>query len=354
MKKLLFAAALMISALMVGGVSTAGAADTTVTVTPANYAPGGHWYTADTRPPGTGTFETGPATPPLGTGSFELRTITNPEKVQLFTDLYDGTKLSAIDGIGYSTYRDPASTGFEAGVAALNLRVDTDNDGSADAYMVFEPYQDQGNAAVQTGSWQPWDAYRGGAAKWWLNSGAGGCGQGSPCSWSTIVALFPNATIREAGSCGPGATPKVPCPGSLGLNQGSFNSGIISNADALYVSVGGNKTTFNLELAPPDGDGDGVPDSTDNCPAVANGDQTDSDGDGAGNACDSDDDNDGVPDSGDDCSTVPGDAQNGCPLPTDAAQCKNGGWKNYGTSFKNQGDCVSYVATGGRNPPAGG
>lgn len=32
--------------------------------------------------------------------------------------------------------------------------------------------------------------------------------------------------------------------------------------------------------------------------------------------------------------------------------CKNGGWKTYGI-FKNQGDCVSYVATGGKNPPAG-
>ena len=41
------------------------------------------WYPADTRPPGMGTFETGPATPPLGTGSFELRTLTNPEKVVL-------------------------------------------------------------------------------------------------------------------------------------------------------------------------------------------------------------------------------------------------------------------------------
>ncbi|HEX5247719.1 MAG TPA: hypothetical protein VFW41_11385 [Gaiellaceae bacterium] len=30
--------------------------------------------------------------------------------------------------------------------------------------------------------------------------------------------------------------------------------------------------------------------------------------------------------------------------------CKNGGWQTYGI-FKNQGDCVSYVATDGKNPP---
>ena len=40
------------------------------------------------------------------------------------------------------------------------------------------------------------------------------------------------------------------------------------------------------------------------------------------------------------------------PLPTSRDQCKNGGWQVYGF-FKNQGDCVSFVATGGKNPPAG-
>ena len=40
------------------------------------------------------------------------------------------------------------------------------------------------------------------------------------------------------------------------------------------------------------------------------------------------------------------------PLPTSKDQCKNGGWRNYGI-FKNQGDCVSFVATKGKNPPAG-
>jgi hypothetical protein len=38
-------------------------------------------------------------------------------------------------------------------------------------------------------------------------------------------------------------------------------------------------------------------------------------------------------------------------LPTSKDQCKKGGWKTYGV-FKNQGDCVSFVATGGKNPPA--
>lgn len=39
------------------------------------------------------------------------------------------------------------------------------------------------------------------------------------------------------------------------------------------------------------------------------------------------------------------------PLPTSKDQCKDGGWQTFGV-FKNQGDCVSFVATGGKNPPA--
>jgi hypothetical protein len=40
-------------------------------------------------------------------------------------------------------------------------------------------------------------------------------------------------------------------------------------------------------------------------------------------------------------------------IATDKDSCKNGGWMNLsdnsGNAFKNQGDCVSYVATGGKN-----
>ncbi|MBW1886732.1 MAG: thrombospondin type 3 repeat-containing protein [Deltaproteobacteria bacterium] len=54
---------------------------------------------------------------------------------------------------------------------------------------------------------------------------------------------------------------------------------------------------------PPDADGDGIVDDGDNCPSVPN-DQTDTDGDGLGDACDPDDDNDGIPDSQDMCPLV--------------------------------------------------
>jgi hypothetical protein len=258
---------------------SAQAATTEEDVTVADL--GVNWFPGDTRPPGTGTFENGPATPPLGTGSFELRTITNPEKVQLLTDDYAGTALADIDGLSYASYRDPASTGFIAGTTALNLRVDTNADTVADRYFVFEPYQDLGNAAVQTGVWQTWDAIRGGAARWWVSGPANPCSQNTPCTWTTLLATFPGATIQEGADA---------FRGSLGFNQGSFNSGTISNADALSVTVGDDTTVYDFEL---DADGDGTPD------------------------------------------TAP---------PTDKDQCKKGGYESFNNpSFRNQGQCVSYV-----------
>jgi hypothetical protein len=74
-----------------------------------------------------------------------------------------------------------------------------------------------------------------------------------------------------------------------------------------------------------DADGDALIDRWDNCAAIANPGWPDSDADGEGDACDSDDDNDGLPDASDNCPTAAnaaqtdgdsdalGDACDGCP-----------------------------------------
>jgi hypothetical protein len=123
-------------------------------------------------------------------------------------------------------------------------------------------------------------------------------------------------------------------------------SGDVDNEDDRCVDVA------NADQADTDGDGigdacdptptgdqddDGIDDGTDNCIAVANGAQVDTDQDGIGDACD----------------TTP----NGENPPADSTACKDGGWRTHtdstGRPFKNQGDCVSYVATNGRNAASG-
>ena len=72
-------------------------------------------------------------------------------------------------------------------------------------------------------------------------------------------------------------------------------------------------------------DSDGVPDNSDNCPAVPNPGQENSDGDAQGDACDPDDDNDGVPDGGDACPTTAAATANGCPAAGGGGGAGDGG-----------------------------
>jgi len=58
----------------------------------------------------------------------------------------------------------------------------------------------------------------------------------------------------------------------------------LQRVGAAAVDLCGNSTVATT--APADSDGDGVPDTVDNCPTTPNPDQADLDGDGIGDACD--------------------------------------------------------------------
>jgi hypothetical protein len=87
------------------------------------------------------------------------------------------------------------------------------------------------------------------------------------------------------------ALPVPDYPGSQGSFEHAFFGGLSDTDQAVgwYMSTGfeiSSGVRWTLDFTPPDADGDGVPDATDNCPQASNTDQADADGDGIGDACD--------------------------------------------------------------------
>ena len=77
-----------------------------------------------------------------------------------------------------------------------------------------------------------------------------------------------------------------------------FNRALSAEAIHAIFAAGSAGKCFS------DTDADEIADASDNCPLIANADQTDTDGDDQGNACDSDDDNDTIPDAADNCPLI--------------------------------------------------
>jgi hypothetical protein len=128
----------------------------------------------------------------------------------------------------------------------------------------------------------------------------------------------PNNVLADPGSSWLNADAT---PGAININQSSGNvlSGFIlpdRDNDSFPDLVDNCPDNFNPiqtdtdgdgqgDACDPDIDGDGVLNNTDNCPYNANPTQTDTDGDGAGDACDPDLDGDGIENEEDNCESSP-------------------------------------------------
>jgi len=171
-------------------------------------------------PPSAAVFRTGPGTAPLGVGSLQLTTADGNEKVFVFNFDHEGTKLSDLGDISYSTFR---SAGSGQQVAALNLVIDFN--GSAEggfSTLVFEPVYNTDQGAVVSGEWQSWTAS--GSGVWWSTRAINGqcAGATATCdkTWDEIVAANPDAVVK----------------GGFGVNQGSGNPGLTSAVDKLSIA----------------------------------------------------------------------------------------------------------------------
>ncbi|MFP4600988.1 MAG: thrombospondin type 3 repeat-containing protein [Persicimonas sp.] len=89
-----------------------------------------------------------------------------------------------------------------------------------------------------------------------------------------------------------------------GLQPGTTYEYRVGNHDQYGAATYGPVEQCTTDQGSQDADGDGIDDSMDNCPNTPNPDQTDTDGDGLGDACDPDDDGDGVDDVDDNCPLI--------------------------------------------------
>ncbi len=194
------------------------------------------WFFLQETPNGSGQMVAGPDSPPLGAGSANLIVDATGGVILGVAD-YAGTPLADIDALTYSTYR---TSGSAALAIALQINVDVDLTDANTAWqgrLVYEPYYTH---AVVTGDWQNWDTQDdAGNGNWWFTGAPGNatCPIGNPCTWSEVLAAFPNAGVH-------------PTLGAIGLKAGGNWGGFDGNTDALTVGIaGGNTVTYDFELA---------------------------------------------------------------------------------------------------------
>ncbi len=259
-------------------------ASTTVIVTPANYQ-GWYFYddNLDVVNNALGSFVTGPGTPPLGVGSAQVSTTTG-QRPNLATSQFGGTALANITALAFSTYNPSAgNTGSADRSAYLHFNVDFNGSNTYQNRLVYVPRQ---NGPVVQNFWQEWDAINGGNALW-NYSKTSGC-----ACWPAGIGGGgePSSTLKtwaQIISQYPNARMHSLYP-FIGMRVGEpYSGGYTENMDAFKFGTASGTTVFDFDPYP---------------------------------------------------------------VVTSKDQCKNGGWMTFkradGTSFKNQGDCVSYTNTG--------
>jgi len=281
----------VLAAAVAGLVGIAGpalAASSTVTVNETSLSViPGIGWTLTADLGSSGAFVNGPAIAPVGAGSFEFNIPSNG-KVTLSTRTVAGQPLSAVDAVSYSTYRAASSTMPVNVVPSLNMEICTGG-------LVGTTC-----TGYTTLVWEPVYAY-GTAAN-----------SNNPIkidTWQTWDALGHTSTSYTGGWWSTKLIPGVTSAfssfvslaeiqaanpnaviASFGVNVGHGPAGTFSgNADALSLGLGTSTTVYNFEH--------------------------------------------GITLVGKD-------------------ECKDGGWMtSTSTTFKNQGDCVSFFASAGKTHP---
>src|SRR5215207_10188864 len=140
----------------------------------------------------------------------------------------------------------------------------------------------------------------------------------------------------------------VNCPPNPPINIGSSTLKFTATLNGQPVPIRLSSplisgTYFGVVDCDPDTDGDGVLNGVDNCPLVANPEQTDTDGDGLGDACDDDRDGDGVLNGADNCPAASNPNQEDFDDDGIGDVCDPTPIPPLTQLFKNQGMCVEFA-----------
>ena len=208
-----------------------------------------------------------------------------------------GAAAAAGDGFGVSValsdagdtaligaYRDDTAGGASAGSAQLFTRTGSSWSLAQQWLATDAAAGDQFGAAV---------ALSGSGETAWVGAYQDDTAAGSAAGSAHLFVRLPDSSWVGAQVLAPDAAAGDQFGFSVSLSESGARA--IAGApfdDTAGGSDAGSATVFEFA----DADGDAVPDPIDNCPAVANPDQLDTDGDTQGDACDTDDDDDGLTD----------------------------------------------------------
>ena len=203
-------------------------------------------------PTGSGAFVSGPNGSD-GSGSAQL-TVDATGGEALANNLYAGMRFDHLNFVSYKTYQQAVGSN----ATTLQFDVDYDSTDSSTAFQgraVFEPSL-SGQAAVTSETWQTWNPLTA-PSGWWQTGNAivGGvnvgkvCTQASTCSFTQLLASYPNASIRPITQQSAGQ----PIAGGIWLKAGGgWTPGFIGNVDSLTIAatVGGVNGTANYDFEP--------------------------------------------------------------------------------------------------------
>ncbi len=240
---MLAAGSLVLTAL---GAAAATAAEPAVTSTVTGHA---DWVAQAYQNTATGPYltpqqsdVTGPQRAPYGTSSHRLVIGESTVQTELYrTKVYDGTPLSGITRLEYSTFAQrTAGTGPDRQPTYLRLNVDNDGDQVRDASLFFYPSNNASQQLVANGVWQQWDV---------VNGRVSVDGDGGPAATTTLAAYAtanPDATLvnNESGK---------PEGGALALINGGADGGPADTqvngeyfVDRVIVGKAGTDTLYDF------------------------------------------------------------------------------------------------------------